>query len=240
MTEYSKPYEIYFCSGNVGKYEHLLLNTQHIESVKIVQKQDIDIVEPQLNSIEEIAIYKAKKAFEILKKPVIVQDSGLVVKELKDFPGPYTKYVSQTIGCTGILKLLEGKRDRSCGFTACLVFIDEAEQVHVFNEHNKAKYWGEIACPEETNFLFDECNDTHDNQVSGTKQLGKLAASWSSSHPNENLWSIFIPLDISFLPNNRKTLAQLSDEEITRYRKSRKSVFKEFGKWLDKKNLIYS
>ena len=91
-----------------------------------------------------------------------------------------------------------------------------------------------------TNFLIDEFNDTHDNEVSGTKQLGKLAASWSSSHPNENLWSIFLPLDVSFLPKNRKTLAQLSDEEITRYRKSRKSVFKEFGKWLDKKQLIYS
>ena len=90
---------------------------------------------------------------------MIVQDSGLVIKDLKDFPGPYTKYVSQTIGCSGILKLLEGKIDRSCGFTACLVFIDEAEQVHVFNEHNKAKYWGEIARPEETNYLFDECKD---------------------------------------------------------------------------------
>ena len=144
MTESIEPNEIYFCSSNAGKYEHLLLNTQHIKSVKIIQKANLNIVEPQLNSIEEIAVYKAKKAHEMLQKPVIVQDSGLIIKELKDFPGPYTKYVSQTIGCTGVLKLLEEKKDRSCGFSACLVFIDDAKQVHVFKEHNKAKYWGEI------------------------------------------------------------------------------------------------
>ena len=36
--------EIFFCSANVGKYEHLLLNTQHIGLIKITQKHDLDII----------------------------------------------------------------------------------------------------------------------------------------------------------------------------------------------------
>ena len=125
---------IYFCSGNTGKYDHLLLNTQHSDSIEIIQKHDLDIVEPQLNTIEEIALHKAKVAFEKLKEPVIVQDSGLVIKSLHDFPGPYTKYVSQTIGCRGILKLLVGHTDRSCGFYGCLVFIDKDGKTNIFKE----------------------------------------------------------------------------------------------------------
>ena len=234
MSEYDKTCEIYFCSSNDGKYDHLLLNTHHIKSVKIVQLKNLDIVEPQLNSIEEIAVSKAKQAHRLLKKPVIVQDSGLVIKQLKDFPGPYTKYVSQTIGCTGILKLLEGKSDRLCGFSGCLVFVDEKEEVHIFNEQNKEKYWGEIADSNETCHLFEE--SIYNNGIAPiSKQLGKIASTWSSSNPNENFWSIFIPTDIASLPNNRKTLAQLSDEESTSYRKSRKSVFKEFADWLEAK-----
>ena len=236
MSEYEKACEIYFCSSNVGKYDHLLLNTQHIKNIKIVQMKHLDIVEPQLNSIEEIAVFKAKQAHKLLQKPVVVHDSGLVIKQLQDFPGPYTKYVSQTIGCTGILKLLERKRDRLCGFSACLVFVDEKADVHIFNEQNKEKYWGEIADSNDVCHLFDE--SIYNNGIApSVTQLGKLAASWSSSNPNENLWSIFIPTDIASLPNNRKTLAQLSDEELTSYRKSRKSVFKEFADWLEAKYL---
>ena len=227
--------ELFFCSSNTGKYEHLLLNTQHIKSVKIIQKHDLDIMEPQLNTVEEIALYKAKWAYEKLKMPVIVQDSGLVIKELNDFPGPYAKYVSQTIGCSGILKLMEGKSDRSCGFESCLVFIDEHGLIHTFNDCNKSKYWGKIAYPIEIQDMLGTYFDKQDCEIPVIQNLGKLASSWSSSCPNENFWTIFIPLDISDLPDNKKSLARLSEEELISYRKSRKSCFKEFAKWLEEK-----
>lgn len=237
MSDNPATRELFFCSSNTGKYEHLLLNTQHINSVKIIQKHDLDIIEPQLNTVEEIALYKAKCAYEKLKKPVIVQDSGLVIKELNDFPGPYTKYASQTIGCSGILKLLEGKSDRSCGFEGCLVFIDENGLEHTFKEFNKSKYWGKIAYPNEVQDMLGKYFDKQDSEIPGIQSLGKLASSWSSSSPNENFWTIFVPTDISDLPDNKKTLARLSEEELISYRKSRKSCFKEFAKWLEEKTV---
>ena len=226
---------IYFCSGNNGKYDHLLLNTQHIDSIEIIQKHDLDIVEPQLNTIEEIALHKAKVAFKKLNEPVIVQDSGLVIKSLHDFPGPYTKYVSQTIGCRGILKLLVGHTDRSCGFYGCLVFIDKDGKINIFKEGNKEKYWGKIVHDSKIiqNILDDSLDENTDTDMSDKPCLGRLASSWSCSNPNNNFWTIFVPLDIQSLSSNEKTLAQLSEDEMISYRKSRKSSFKEFAKWLD-------
>ena len=228
--------EILFCSGNVGKYEHLLLNTKHIGSIKIIQNCDLDIVEPQLNTIEEIALFKAQYAYKKFKKPVIVQDSGLIIKELNNFPGPYTKYVSQTIGCKGILKLLEGVNDRSCAFDGCLVFIDESGKSHVFNGPNNIKYWGKIAQTNDVRSILGDFLDLkQESEQYGKTCLSKVASNWSSPNPNENFWTIFVPVDISHLPGNEKTLAQLSEDELIIFQKSRKSCFREFAKWLEEK-----
>jgi inosine/xanthosine triphosphate pyrophosphatase family protein len=50
---------------------------------------------PELDSQDLIAISqdKAKKAFEKLKKPLIVDDSGIYFDEYPGFPGPLAKRV---------------------------------------------------------------------------------------------------------------------------------------------------
>ena len=72
---------------------------------------------------ETIARAKAVAAWKILGRSVLVQDSGLVIKALSDFPGPYTKYVVSTIGIAGLLRLLQGYHgdDRRCGFDSCML-----------------------------------------------------------------------------------------------------------------------
>ena len=40
-------------------------------------------------SIEEVAAYGAKYVAELLQKPVIVDDTGLFIRALGDFPGTY-------------------------------------------------------------------------------------------------------------------------------------------------------
>lgn len=49
-----------------------------------------EIIEIQGN-IEEVANDKAIRAFQIFKKPVIVDDESLNIVELNGFPGPYLK-----------------------------------------------------------------------------------------------------------------------------------------------------
>lgn len=208
--------QILFCSGNVGKYELLLQHAKHLKNISIVQNKDLDFIEPQLNTAEEIALYKAKYAYKKLKKPIIVHDGALIIKELREFPGPYTKYVSQTIGCTGILKLLDGVHDRSCALRGCLVFIDENEESHVFSDPEQpelGKYWGIIA------------HSLEDHEMIGDNH------NWSSASPNENLYNLFIPM---IIPENDKTLTELSKDDLARLQTNLKSCYQDLTEWLEK------
>ncbi len=51
---------------------------------------------------------------------VIVEDSGLFVEPLGGFPGPFSSYVLETIGLTGVLKLMRGSRNRNAYFQAAV------------------------------------------------------------------------------------------------------------------------
>ena len=46
----------------------------------------------------------------------MLEDSGLFIKALNGFPGVYSAYVFQTIGHLGILRLMEGIRERDARF----------------------------------------------------------------------------------------------------------------------------
>ena len=73
---------------------------------EVIGKKINDLEELQLNSIEEVAIDSSRRAYQILNCPVLKNDSGLVIPSLNGFPGPYSKYVEETITEEGILKLM--------------------------------------------------------------------------------------------------------------------------------------
>ena len=88
---------------------------------------NVDLVELQSESLEDIAKEKAKSAFAHVKRPVIVEDDGLFVGPLKGFPGQYSSFVFQTIGNEGILKLLDGLNDRSAYFRSVITYFDGSD-----------------------------------------------------------------------------------------------------------------
>ena len=79
----------------------------------------------------EIARGKAGYAYGQLKTPLIVDDTGFFIDALNGFPGPYAAYVQNTIGNSGVLKLMEGCEDRSARFVTAIAFAD-AGGVRVF------------------------------------------------------------------------------------------------------------
>lgn len=122
--------EIVFVTSNAGKVKTLERKLDQ-NKYKVVQ-ENIDLPEIQANNALEIATFKARYAYEKLDRPVIVQDSSFHITALKGFPGPYIKYVNETLGPNGILKLVEGVDDRSAHFELALVYIDEASKEHSF------------------------------------------------------------------------------------------------------------
>ena len=85
---------------------------------------DIEKFEIQSDDVEEIALSASKHAYEVLKQPVVLDDTGFFVSALNDFPGSYASYVLKTIGYQGILKLLDGIDNRSAHFMTAVAFYN--------------------------------------------------------------------------------------------------------------------
>lgn len=99
-----------------------------------VRQVALSINEIQADDISDIAIAKAMSAYEILKEPVVVNDSGLRINALKGFPGQYTKYVQNVLGSGSVLKLLDSLNDRTCYFETVLVYVNEAGKISIFED----------------------------------------------------------------------------------------------------------
>lgn len=116
--------EIYFVSNNLNKYSEIksMLNDKIIGLELKFCKQDI--IEIQDEKIENIAMEKAKSAYNIVKKPVLIEDDGLFINSLNGFPGQYSKFIFKSIGNKGIIRLLLGSSDRSAFFKSIFVYND--------------------------------------------------------------------------------------------------------------------
>ncbi len=85
---------------------------------------------PELRSDDPCEIVKvaAKTFAEKLKKAVVVEDSGLFIEALKDFPGTCTKYVYERIGNNGILRLMKGVKNRRCRYKSAIGYCEPGKE----------------------------------------------------------------------------------------------------------------
>ena len=119
--------EVLFATGNKNKVS---------EASEIFSKKGLSVlqlelggatpefIEPQSEDLEEIAVSKIEQARAMVRgtplehSAILVEDSGLFIDSLRNFPGPYSSYVERTIGLTGILKLLKEEENREAEFRA--------------------------------------------------------------------------------------------------------------------------
>lgn len=122
------PLAIVTSNPSKGEEARAILGRLGIEA-EVVAMEKLEI---QSESLEEIALFAARRAYERLKRAVVVDDSGLFVRSLNGFPGPYSNYVYKKIGISGLLKLMEGVSDRSASFVTALALVsDLGEEVFV-------------------------------------------------------------------------------------------------------------
>ncbi len=118
--------EILFATGNQGKIDEAMAMLG--APVKIA---DIQIDEAQSMDLEYVSRKKAQAAFDVLKKPVIVDDVGLFIDSLKGFPGPFAKFVLETMGVDGLLVLLKNETNRKVIVKSGVAYHD-GENIHYF------------------------------------------------------------------------------------------------------------
>ena len=122
--------KITFVSTNRGKAKVL---EQCVAAVGYeLERLELPIIEPQGSTLEAVSLDKARQAFAYFEEPLVVEDSGLCVDGLAGFPGPVTKYVLETIGVAGLLRLSSELPTRACRFVGALVYVDEDGTPHTF------------------------------------------------------------------------------------------------------------
>ncbi|MGC8645406.1 MAG: XTP/dITP diphosphatase [Thermoplasmata archaeon] len=109
-------------TSNEGKYR---------EYERIFKEAGIDLglmkmsyPEEQLSSLKEVAERSVCYLTGIIKEDFFIDDSGIFIDVLNGFPGVYSSYVSKTIGNNGILKLMEGERNRDAQFMTCIAYYN--------------------------------------------------------------------------------------------------------------------
>ena len=100
---------IHFLTGNEGKVAEAV---HHLEPLghEVVHLSVEGIIEPQAEELETVARSKLDQAKAHLPDPndwLLVEDAGLFVEALDGFPGVYSSYALSTLGCHGLLRLLD-------------------------------------------------------------------------------------------------------------------------------------
>jgi len=172
---------VLFASSNRHKFS---------EARDILATYDIDLGffrcsldEIQSDSIRTISRHKARHAFKLSKKPVIVEDDGLEIPSLRKFPGPYSSFVFGTIGNRGIIRLVG--QNRTAFFVSVVTYCDRSRLVSFgakvpgkISKTERGKGWGydPIFIPRGKGKTFAELGDK--NSVSHRYRAMKKFSSW--------------------------------------------------------------
>jgi len=122
--------KIYFITGNKGKVIEAKNKFSEI-GIEVIQK-NFGYPEIQTNSLEEVAIYGVKHIQNHFDKPFILEDAGLFIEQLNGFPGVYSAFVFYSIGCKGVLKLMENSKNRKATFRSVFAYGEQNKKQKIF------------------------------------------------------------------------------------------------------------
>ena len=115
-----------FVTGNANK----VWEAGDILGVTLEQVEVGGIFEKPTQNIEELVNHKCQQAYDSLKCPVLVEDSGLLFNAWNGLPGALVKWFECTVGCEGMLKMLQPFEDRNATAVCCFA-IHDGENIRI-------------------------------------------------------------------------------------------------------------
>lgn len=112
--------------GKLNEFKEILGENFEIEHIILEY--------PELRSDDPLEIAKdaAKRLSRQLKKPIVVEDSGLFIKALKDFPGTCSSYIHKRIGLKGILLVMQGIENREAEYKSAVAYCEPRKKPVAF------------------------------------------------------------------------------------------------------------
>lgn len=158
-------------TGNINKYNEFK-NLLHYP----LKYKKIDLPELQDIEVANVVTQKAKEAFSLIKKPVMIEDTGLSFEQWNGLPGALIKWFLETVGTTGLLRMIDSSENRNAmALTVVGICIDG--DVQTFEGFVKGTIsetprgtngfgWDEIFIPEGYDLTFAEMDSGTKNAVS--------------------------------------------------------------------------
>ena len=92
---------------------------------RALERAELDLDELQAESVRDVALAKAKAAYQKLARPVIVEDAGIELIGLGGFPGPFIKFWEKLGGLESICRAADGLSDRRVRAVCALAFCND-------------------------------------------------------------------------------------------------------------------
>ncbi len=89
-----------------------------------IERIDVDLPEPQALDPAVVAREKVDAAWERLRRPVLVEDSGLEIVAWGGFPGALVKWLEKSAGLEGIVRMLDPFPNRSARAVCAIACFD--------------------------------------------------------------------------------------------------------------------
>ena len=119
--------DLVFVTSNLGKL-------REAEAVlgRRLDHTELDLPEVQTLDIYEVVRGKAKAAWALLERPILVEDTSLELAGLGGFPGPLVRWLLSTVGPRGICRMARCFDDQRAT-ARCLICATDGE-TEVFGE----------------------------------------------------------------------------------------------------------
>jgi non-canonical purine NTP pyrophosphatase (RdgB/HAM1 family) len=234
--------EVVFVTSSDRKIKHLdtYLKLHGLDKCHI-KAADINLAEIQ-GEPREVALRKARDAYAVLKRPLLVEDSAFHIPALRGFPGTYARYVMDTVGPCNVEKMLTAitadevaapsssdsslgqkslENARRCHFSTTLVYVDRCGHCTTFESQNTGYFSQFPGLPAEDRFGHEE-NSNCTNQSGLPKKIRERQRRIG--------WGRWFVSDDSPLPIPE---ASLNITQHHTYRKARahKSAYCKFVQW---------
>ena len=125
---------IYFITGNNYKFNEIEKMFQKEKISYMLRQNTIDTTEIQATSIKEVALFKLNSVKGKLNNSYFIEDAGFFIDiPLNGFPGVYSKFVLNTIGNKGILKLIDNFKNTKAHFeTVIALYFQPMNKTFLF------------------------------------------------------------------------------------------------------------
>jgi XTP/dITP diphosphohydrolase len=169
--------------------EHKRREVERILGVEL-ERAAPDVPEVQALDFAEVATQKVRSAYDALgrpPRPVLVEDSGLVIGAWNGLPGALTKWFLSSVGYQGLLKMLCGE-DRRARAVCAVAVADNRGEVHVFRGEVRGSVaseprgeggfgWDPIFVPEGSELTYAQMGDAK-NEDSHRARAFRQARGW--------------------------------------------------------------